>query len=162
MLNRQFLQRKIEFIKTDLGRLTKFEKLTFDEAAENWETYAIIKNLLMEIIGRAIDINEHLISELATIETAAPLDYAETFLKLAELKVLPGQFAKTISKSAGFRNAIVHGYNHVDKLIVFKAVEEAIKQYAQYCNYILKFVEKQKYMKQYHHLRKVEKADEFA
>ncbi len=144
MINILFINRKIEFIKTDLGHLTKFEKLTFDQAAKDWEIYAVIKNMLMEIIGRALDINQHLISELASIETVAPLDYTETFLKLAELKVLPEKFAQQISLSAGFRNAIVHGYNNIDEQTVFKAVSEAIEQYSQYCAYILKYLEKEK------------------
>lgn len=137
------MNRKIALIKTDLGRLIKFEGLTFDEAAKNWETYAVIKNLLMEIIGRALDINQHLISELATIETAAPLDYTQTFLKLAELKVLPDKFASRIAQSAGFRNAIVRGYNNLDKQTVFKSVKDAIMEYGQYCQYVLDFLEKE-------------------
>ena len=95
----------------------------------------------MEIIGRGIDINEHLIAELQT-EGGAPLTYKETFLKLGELKVLPKDLAEKIAKSAGFRNAIVHDYNNLDKQTVFKTVGEAIEQYGQYCQYVLDFLEK--------------------
>ena len=61
----------------------------------------------------------------------------------AEIKILPEDFAKEISKSAGFRNAIVHEYNNLDKNQVYKTIDEAIKQYTKYCDYILKFLEKE-------------------
>ena len=98
----------------------------------------------MEIIGRAIDINEHLISELASPAAEVPKRYKETFLILKELDVLPEDFADEISKSAGFRNAIVHEYNNLDKGIVYKTVGEAIDQYSKYCKYIVEFLEKNK------------------
>ncbi|TET07726.1 DUF86 domain-containing protein, partial [Candidatus Aerophobetes bacterium] len=49
-------------------------------------------------------------------------------------------FAQEIAKSAGFRNAIVHEYNEIDKNIVYQTVGEAIKQYPEYCQYILNFL----------------------
>lgn len=61
---------------------------------------------------------------------------------LRDLKILPEDFAEEISKSAGFRNAIVHEYNNLNKGIVYKTVGEAIVQYSQYCKYILDFLEK--------------------
>ena len=73
----------------------------------------------MEIIGRALDINEHLISELADSKLKLPQNYKETFLFLKNLKILPEDFADEISKSAGFRNAIVHEYNNLDQKTLF-------------------------------------------
>jgi len=142
MIDPLFLNRKINFIKRDLGRLEEFKSLTFNQAAKDWKNYSIIKNLLLEIIGRGIDINQHLIAELAGLDTAAPLDYTETFLKLGELKVLPKKFAEQISKSAGFRNAIVHGYNDLDEWTVYQSVGDALREYTKYCRYILKFLSK--------------------
>ena len=98
----------------------------------------------MEIIGRAIDINQHIITETASTKVAAPLDYRQTFIKLAELKVLPQEFADEISQSAGFRNAVVHGYNDIDQQIVYTSISDALNQYAQYIQYILNFLNQPK------------------
>lgn len=144
MLDKTFISRKIELIQQDLLRLTEFEDQTFDEVAKDWRNFAIVKNLLMEIIGRGIDINQHILAEEFTPSIAAPFDYTETFLKLGELGVLPEDFAKEIAKSAGFRNIIVHGYNRIDKSLVFQTVGVAIGQYTRYCGYIQKFLQKQK------------------
>ena len=144
MIDPVFINRKIDYIKRDLVRLKEFKTLTFEKAAKDWKNYSAIKNLLMEVVGRGIDINQHLITELARVEMMAPLDYTQTFLKLSELGVLPEKFAKQISKSAGFRNAIVHGYNDLDKWTVYRSVGDALKEYTQYCGCILKFLSKSK------------------
>ncbi len=143
MINETLLRTKIDAIQTDLARLAEYAELSFDEGAKDWKTYSVVKLLLMEIIGRAIDCNQHIIAENASVEVAAPLDYRETFLKLAELNVLPAGFAETIAKSAGFRNAIVHGYNNLDKQLVFITIGEAIRQYTNYCGHILTYIKKQ-------------------
>jgi|SRR3989344_1153886 len=143
MIDKDFIKEKINLITRDLERLEIFSDLTFSQIAEDFIKYAATKNILMEIIGRGIDINEHLIAELADTKFDAPKTYKETFLILKDLKILPEDFAKEISKSAGFRNAIVHEYNNLDKNQVYKTIDEAIKQYTKYCDYILKFLEKE-------------------
>lgn len=142
MIDRIFVERKIDLISRDLGQLKDFANLTFDEVAKDPVKYAAVKNFLMEIIGRGIDINNHLISELADPKKEIPKTYKETFIAMGDLKILPANFAKTISGSAGFRNAIVHDYNNLDKQIIFETIGEAITQYSQYCRYILDFIDK--------------------
>ena len=140
MVDKILIRRKIELIQRDLVRLEEFKDKTFNEIAKDWKEFAIVKNLLMEIIGRGIDINQHILAEKFTPAVSAPLDYTETFLKLGEIGVLPENFTKEIAKSAGFRNAIVHGYNRIDKSVVFQTVGTAIEQYIDYCKYIQKFL----------------------
>lgn len=144
MFNAKLIKRKIDLIQTDLERLLEFKQFTFDEMAQDYIKYAALKNILMEIIGRGIDINEHIIAKLGKKYNLSPKDYKETFLQLKELKILPEKFAEKIANSAGFRNAIVHEYNNLDKNIVYKTVGEAIKQYGDYCKYILNFLDKKR------------------
>lgn len=139
MLDSELIQRKVNLIREDLIKLEDFKKLSFDNLAKDWLKWNALEHIFMKIIGRGIDINEHLIAELGGPGTKAPRDYRETFLGLVELKVLPQEFAQEIAKSAGFRNAIVHEYNEIDKNIVYQTVGEAVKQYAEYCRYILNF-----------------------
>ncbi len=144
MLNKIFIEEKINLIQRDLSRMKIFSEFTISEMAEDFVKYSALKNILMEIIGRAIDINEHIITELADPKIDVPKTYKETFLLLKNLKVLPKSFAEQISKSAGFRNAIVHEYNNLDKGIVYQTVGDAIKQYSKYCQFISNFLNKKK------------------
>ncbi|GAI04190.1 unnamed protein product [marine sediment metagenome] len=140
MLDSELIQRKVNLIREDLIKLEDFKKLSLDKLAKDWLKWNALEHIVMKIIGRGIDINEHLIAELGGPRTKAPRDYRETFLGLVELKVLPQEFAQEIAKSAGFRNAIVHEYNEIDKNAVYRTVGEAIKQYTEYCQYILNFL----------------------
>lgn len=144
MIDKYLINEKISLILRDLDTVRAFQNMTFDEVAKDQIKYAALKNFLMEIIGRGIDINEHLIARLFESKVEAPKDYKTTFLILKDLNILPKDFAEEISKSAGFRNAIVHEYNNLNKGIVYKTVGEAIDQYAKYCEYILEFLEKNK------------------
>ena len=141
MIDKEFLKEKLNLITRDLERLKIFSDFTINQMAEDFIKYAALKNILMEIIGRAIDINEHLVSEMAQPDMEVPKTYRETFLLLGDLNILQRDFAGEISKSAGLRNAIVHEYNNLDENIIYKTVGEAINQYAKYCNYIFKFIE---------------------
>lgn len=144
MIDKIFIEEKINLITRDLSRLEVFSAFTISQMAEDYVKYGALKNMLMEIIGRAIDVNQHLLAELSDAKTEVPKSYKETFLALAGLNILPKDFAQKIADSAGFRNAIVHEYNNLDKNIVYRTVGEAIEQYAKYCGFILKFLEGQK------------------
>lgn len=142
MLDIDFVKQKTALILRDLERLEQFRDFTIDQMAQDFIKYSALKNILMEIIGRGIDINQHIIVQSPDLQANTP-EYRETFLYLGKLNILPTEFAQKISASAGFRNAIVHEYDEVDTETVYKTVGEAIDQYAQYCDYILNFLSKQ-------------------
>lgn len=141
MLDKEFIKVKIEYIQRDLSRLEAMRDLTIDEIAQDFIKYGALKNFLVEIIGRAIDINEHIIAEAVNVKLEAPLKYRETFLRLVDLGILPSDFGDEIAESARLRNAVVHDYNTLDKYFLDKKMDVIIQQYVKYCDYILKFLE---------------------
>lgn len=144
MINKELIRAKIESIQCDLARLQEFSSMSFDTVAKDWKAYSVVKLLLMEIIGRAIDCNQHIISESEGVDIASPLDYRQTFLRLEEMGILPQSFAEEIAKSAGFRNAIVHGYNNLDRELVYRSIGDALSQYTTYCGYLLSYLKAMK------------------
>ena len=140
-MDKDFITEKINLITIGLEKLAGFFDSTFSEAAGDYIKYAALKNILMEVIGRAIDINEYLITQSAKPDLELPKTYRETFLALGKLGILPQDFASDIAKSAGFRNAIVHEYNNLDKNEVYKTVGQAVSQYKEYCRYIMRYLE---------------------
>ena len=134
---------KISLIGEELERLKEFSEFSFQEVVSDFRTQAVVERLLERIINRAIDVNQHLIAETLPEEMQSPKSYKETFLKLAEIGVYPKDFSESIAKSAGTRNALVHDYNDVDYSKIYSSVSDCLKDYHQYCDYILKFLEKQ-------------------
>ncbi|MBU1046131.1 DUF86 domain-containing protein [Patescibacteria group bacterium] len=142
MINNDFIKRKISLIEEELVRLKEFSQYSFEEIVRDFKKQAIVERLLERIISRALDINQHLISELYKEEMAPPKSYKETFLRLAELEVYPKDFGESIAKSVGTRNILVHEYDEVDYSRIYSSVADCLKDYRQYCDYILRFLEK--------------------
>lgn len=143
MLDPIFVRRKVKWIQEDLKHLEQFRAYSFDEMARDWMRWNALEWTLAKIIGRAIDINQHLLAELGGKEISPPKDYKETFLCLRHIGALPEEFIVQIAESAGFRNRIIHEYNQIDKNPVYQTVGQAIDQYATYCKYILAFLDEQ-------------------
>lgn len=139
------IKRKVDLVQDEMVNLEKLSKFSFQEIVKNFMKQAALERILEKIIGRAIDINQHLIAELSTKEVSPPKDYKETFLKLAELKIYPEKFAQSISRSVGTRNILIHEYNHIDYGKIYSSISDCLRDYHKYCGYILKFLEKHKY-----------------
>ena len=141
MLDKEFIKSKIELIQRDLERLQDLKDYTIDEIAKDFYKWSTLKMVLVEIIGRAVDINSHIIAEQSSLKGKAPSTSRETFLKIGKMGVLPEDFSEVVALSAGFRNKIIHEYNGLDQKIVYQSVREALEQYTKYCKYILDYIE---------------------
>lgn len=142
MINKDFIQRKISLIQEELTRLSELSKFSFKEIAQDYLRQNAAERLLEKIIIRAIDINEHIISELAQKDTPVPKTYKETFLALTKFNVCPEKFAANISKSVGIRNILVHEYDEeIDYSLIYESITDCLKDYHLYCEYIIKFID---------------------
>lgn len=142
MINKDFIKRKISLIQDDLANLSDFAKFSFDEVAQDFIKQAAMERMLEKIINRAVDVNQHLIAGMASKNTSPPKGYKDTFLFLADFGVYDKKFAEEISKSIGTRNKLIHEYDEVDNKMIYDSVGDCLKDYHQYCDYILKFIEK--------------------
>lgn len=140
MIKETFIKRKIDLIQNELAHLAPMSKLSFEEVSRDFMKQAAVERVLERIINRAIDINQHLISNLADLKTEPPLDYTETFLKLADFGVYPASFAKDISKSIGTRNMLSHEYDKADEQEIYSSIADCLRDYNQYCEYIMRFL----------------------
>ncbi|MEK7209021.1 MAG: DUF86 domain-containing protein [Patescibacteria group bacterium] len=140
MIRKELVQRKIGLIQNELAHLESFKDLTFDQIAADYVKQAAVERMLERIITRALDINNHLINALATKETVPPKDYRETFQRLADLKIYPPEFVQEVSKSVGTRNILAHEYDQVDYRKIYDSIADCLRDYHQYCQYILDFI----------------------
>lgn len=141
MINEKFIKRKLSLIQDDLAKFADFAKYSFEEISGDYVKQAAIERFLERIVNRAIDINQHLIAELTTKEISTPKDYTETFTILADLNVYSKKFSEEISKSVGTRNKLVHEYDKIDQRLIYDSIADCLRDYHQYCDYILKFIE---------------------
>lgn len=140
MLDKNFITRKIKLIQEEIAKVEELSNYTFEEIKNDFLKRYSVERALEKIIMRAIDINQHIIAENAVgYETIR--GYEDTFYILTKLNVYPEIFSKQIAPSAGLRNRLVHEYNDTKDEIIYNSVADAITQYTEYCNYILKYIQ---------------------
>ena len=143
MVRPELVKRKLQLIAQDLGRLIPFREMPAEELAGDAIRAAAAERMIERIVMRAIDVNTHLIAELATgsEEKTTRLTYRDTFLALVDLDVYPSDLAERLARSAGFRNLLVHDYNDLDRSIIFGAIGSSLEDYSQYVEHVGAFVE---------------------
>lgn len=143
MLRPEFVHRKLQLVTDDLGLLGTFRGVSHDALVGDPLSLATVERLLERIVMRAVDVNQHLVVALATGHEAKTtrLTYRETFVRLAELDVLPDDLAVEIARSAGLRNVLVHDYNDADRHVVHAAIRLCLEQYPRYVEHVTAFID---------------------
>lgn len=145
MLRVEFVQRKLQLIADDLARLMAFKDDTLEALRADDIRLAAVERMIERIVLRAVDVNEHLLAELALPEERSTrLNYRDTFLMLAGLGVYPEDFANQIAASAGLRNLLVHDYNDVDHSILHASIATCLRDYRDYIEHVEAFVTRER------------------
>ena len=135
-MNRDIITQKIVTIQTDIEKLKKLNILSVTDL-DDFMKFHSVERIIEKIVDAAIDINQHILREYFKKKVSTG---KESFLELRGEKILPPDFAESISKSVGLRNTIIHEYQKLDVNILFNSIPKAIEEYGKYCNYIIKWL----------------------
>jgi uncharacterized protein YutE (UPF0331/DUF86 family) len=95
------------------------------------ETWAIERGLQV-CVQNCLDVATHL---AAAAGRDVP-DYASALDLLANLGVLPPDFAARFRGIAGFRNVLVHGYLEVDTALVHRVLNERLEDFERFAKLV--------------------------
>lgn len=129
MIDPQLVTRKLVLIMQDLASLTDMARKDREAYLNSPVNEVVTERYLERTIGRMIDINYHLITELGH---PPPKDYHESFLMLGTMGIVPAQFAREIAFAAGLRNRLVHEYDEIDPGKVYEALQIAVRHIPAY------------------------------
>ncbi|HLD00090.1 MAG TPA: DUF86 domain-containing protein [Patescibacteria group bacterium] len=138
-LDKTLVKQKIEHILSYLEELRPIATLSYEEFVGDKRNFRATERDLQLIVDTAVDINNHLIVSSGALP---PDDYFESFTKLADIKILPREFAENIAKSTGLRNRLVHEYEEINLSVLFEDLENDINDYKQYCKLIIERLER--------------------
>jgi uncharacterized protein YutE (UPF0331/DUF86 family) len=138
MIDPALIRRKMSLILQDLPRLTMLSRLSLNDYLADAANEALAERYLERTIGRMIDINFHLITELGH---APPKDYHESFARLGAIGVMPAAFAKDLAVAAGLRNRIVHEYDEIDAGKIHEALSVSVRTIPIYLDHVHRFLE---------------------
>lgn len=138
MIDTQLIKQKIVYIQDDLEHLAEYKNYSPDQIASDYRIHKTVERIVELVINEAIDINQHII--INSPKKKLPFDFKESFLILVELGVYPSGFGYSISNSVGLRNILVHRYRQLDEKIFYSSIKDCLKQYTEYCRYILDYL----------------------
>lgn len=130
---------KIAALQGYYKELKDLEHISFKEYNQNNLYKRTVERLIQLIVESGTDINNMLLKDLNRGPTA---DYYSSFIELAEADVITMEFAMNIAPSTGLRNVIVHEYQKLDDLKVYKSIQDTLKYYLQYMKLINEYLQK--------------------
>jgi len=125
------IERRLDELSERLQRLEPLREKPLDEFLQDAYLRDIVERNLEIAVQCCIDIANRLIS----LEGAPkPRDSYESILRLGELGVLPGTFARELAPMAGFRNILAHEYLAIDWDLVYEHLQrlDDLYQFADY------------------------------
>jgi uncharacterized protein YutE (UPF0331/DUF86 family) len=136
-INSELVQRKITLILEDLEEVRGLAALATDGYLSDPRNEVLAERYLERIIGRAIDINYHLVTETLLI---TPRDYWDSFIRLAQVGVQDPAAARSFARLAGLRNRITHEYNGLDETLIHAALGRIVTELPEYLRQVTAFL----------------------
>lgn len=98
-------------IADSVNALQELQSLTYDEFARDHILHGSAERYFQVAIQAALDIGSMLLAESSV---KVPESYSDIFPRLADVGILPADFAQKLVGMAKFRNVLVHLYLEVD------------------------------------------------
>ncbi len=109
------LAQKAAVIRENVSVLTEYAGRPDTKFLDNPEAVRSARYSFIVVIDGAVNVAAHI---CARILSRAPSSQRESFMLLAQAGLLSETLALNLSKMAGFRNLLVHGYGAVDNAVV--------------------------------------------
>jgi uncharacterized protein YutE (UPF0331/DUF86 family) len=139
MVNLVVIERILTDIKANVKELRDSKDVTWDLYRTDVRVRRFIERTLHIIIEGCIDAAQHIISDE---EMREPTSYRDTFVVLAENKILlPGDLSK-LENIASFRNLLVHYYAKVDDEIGYGVFKNNLSDFDFFVERITNFLGK--------------------
>lgn len=130
---------RLSVIANSVNALKELQSLTYDGFARDHILNASAERNFQVAIQAALDLGGVLLSELSS---KVPENYAEIFSALADIGVLPQDFARKIVGMAKFRNVLVHLYMEVDLEKVYYYLQHDLDDFDLFAKYISEYLAK--------------------
>ena len=136
-LDAPVVRRHLLALDQALQTLRKHQGRAVDVLQSDREERWVVERGLQLCTQNVLDVATHL---AASAGRDVP-DYATAIDQLADLGVLPGEFAARIRPVAGFRNVIVHGYLDVDLEIVHRLLNDRLDDFAEFARLVTRYLD---------------------
>lgn len=139
MIDIDLVRRKLSRLNMYLDKLDPVVKKSFNEYLSDFYIKSSTERMIQLIVECASDINNHVVVESGE---RPPEDYASSFIKAAEIKLISRGLAEKLKGSAGMRNIIVHEYMDIDDEKIYKIIPIAVSDFKQYIKEVSAYIDR--------------------
>lgn len=139
MVRESLISSKLSDLHDRLERVSKHTKATVEELAADRDALDLVAFNLMLAVQCCADIASHLIADEGW-PTATSL--AGSFERLRAEGVLTAATAGSLSRAAGLRNIVAHGYSGVDVSAVHQASVSGVADLARFATEVAVWVQR--------------------
>jgi uncharacterized protein YutE (UPF0331/DUF86 family) len=112
--------------------------MSYEEFVSNYLYTDTAEHNFQVATQAALDIGSIILADQAVW---VPRGYKDIFPKLAEIGVLPPDFAQTLIGMAKFRNVLVHLYLEVDLELVYRYLQENLDDFGIFARYVSEWLQ---------------------
>lgn len=136
MVNEDILMTRLNKLKEYIGFLDSIKKYTESEYIKDPFIYGSSERFLHLAIECAIDIGNHIISDM---RYRKPETNRDVFEILYENEIISLKLKENLGNMASFRNILVHDYVRIDRGMVYKIITEDLKDLKSYAKEIVRY-----------------------
>ncbi len=129
MVDPVVVRRKLTKLDQYLGELEVLRGVTLEEYLADSRHRRAVERLIQLVVDAAVDLNTHVIVDAGL---PAPADAYGSFVVAGKMGLLPDELAAEIAPSTGERNIIVHEYEAIDNVIVYRSIDLTLDLYRKY------------------------------
>jgi uncharacterized protein YutE (UPF0331/DUF86 family) len=132
------LSPQLDTIARCIERIESKRPFSEKDLKEQFDLQDIVSINLERVVQAALNIAAMII---ARSSSAAPLESAQYFEVLKDMKWIDSATCERMKKAVGFRNLMVHEYEKVDWAIVYKVATIHLDDFRKFSSQIIKKVE---------------------
>lgn len=122
-----------------MSALEIVREVPLEEFVQDYFLHSAAERAVQIAIQAALDIGSILLSQ-SSVEV--PSEYADIFPALAEIDLLPSDFASRLVTMAKFRNVLVHMYAEIDLDRLHAYLQNDIDDFAIFSQYVAAYLKK--------------------
>jgi uncharacterized protein YutE (UPF0331/DUF86 family) len=115
--------------------LTKLQKLSLDQVRQKKEIFWSVNYGIIVAIESILDIGQYILSD----RQIKAENYSKVIPLLVKEKILPKKFGEKIQGMVNFRNIAVHEYAKLNEELIYKFLQDDIKDFKMFLKYINKY-----------------------
>jgi uncharacterized protein YutE (UPF0331/DUF86 family) len=131
------IRRHLWAIDDALRQLRRHQHGSLDDLVTDRDRRWAVERGLQLCAQNALDVATH----IAAASGRDVADYATALDVLADLTVLPREFAARFRGVAGFRNVLVHGYLDLDLAVAHRLLQTGLDDFVTFAEHVSRYLE---------------------